>query len=52
MIDGAVLADNERYQKLVGKLLCLSHTQSDIAYAVGVVNQFMYQPHIDHMEAV
>ncbi|KAK1422393.1 hypothetical protein QVD17_25482 [Tagetes erecta] len=48
----AELADKERYQRLVGKLIYLSHTRPDIAYAVGVVSQFMHQPQVAHMEAV
>ena len=50
--EGAVLTDKQRYQHLVGKLIYLSHTRPDIAYVVGVVSQFMYQPQKDHMEAV
>ncbi|KAI3703311.1 hypothetical protein L1987_73276 [Smallanthus sonchifolius] len=46
------LADKERYQRLVGKLIYLSHTRPDIAYAVGAVSQFMHQPQVAHMEAV
>ncbi|XP_016199060.1 uncharacterized protein LOC107640025 [Arachis ipaensis] len=46
------LADKEQYQRLVGKLIYLSHTRPDIAYAVGVVSQFMHQPQENHMEAV
>ena len=42
--EGANLADKERYQWLVGKLIYLSHTRPDIAYAVGVISQFMHQP--------
>ncbi|KAL9994189.1 putative RNA-directed DNA polymerase [Helianthus debilis subsp. tardiflorus] len=52
MEDGAKLANKERYQRLVGKLIYLSHTRPDIAYAVGVVSQFMHQPQVSHMEAV
>ncbi|XP_022026044.1 uncharacterized mitochondrial protein AtMg00810-like [Helianthus annuus] len=48
----AKLADKERYQWLVGKLIYLSHTQPDIAHAVGVVSQFMHQPQVAHMEVV
>ncbi|KAJ0598803.1 putative RNA-directed DNA polymerase [Helianthus annuus] len=48
----AELADKERYQRLVGKLIYLSHTRPDIAYAVGVVSQFMHQPQVAHMDAV
>jgi len=50
--EGANLADKERYQRLVGKLIYLSHTRPDIAYAVGVISQFMHQPQEDHMEVV
>ncbi|GJU01214.1 putative RNA-directed DNA polymerase [Tanacetum coccineum] len=32
----AKLADRDRYQRMVGKLIYLSHTRLDIAYAVGV----------------
>ncbi|GJV03211.1 putative RNA-directed DNA polymerase [Tanacetum coccineum] len=48
----AKLADRDRYQQMVGKLIYLSHTRPDIAYAVGVVSQFMHQPQVDHMHAV
>lgn len=44
--------DKERYQRLVGKLIYLSHTRPDIAYAVGVVSQFMHAPSDEHMDAV
>ena len=52
MVEGAKLANKERYQRLVGKLIYLAHTRPDIAYAVGVVSQFMHNPQEDHMEAV
>ncbi|RVW37569.1 Retrovirus-related Pol polyprotein from transposon RE1 [Vitis vinifera] len=41
-----------RYQRLVGKLIYLSHTRPDIAYAVSVVSQFMHCPSEEHMEAI
>jgi transposase InsO family protein len=44
--------DREKYQRLVGKLIYLSHTRPDIAYAVNVVSQFMHSPKEEHMEAV
>lgn len=47
-----VPADKGRYQRLVGKLIYLSHTRPDIAYAVSVVSQFMQNPSEDHMGAV
>ncbi|CAL2243576.1 unnamed protein product [Prunus armeniaca] len=47
-----VPTDKERYQRLVGKLIYLSHTRHDIAYAVSIVSQFMHSPSEDHMGAV
>nr|GFA81936.1 putative reverse transcriptase, RNA-dependent DNA polymerase [Tanacetum cinerariifolium] len=47
----AKLADRNRYQWLVEKLIYLSHTRPDIAYAVGVVSRFMHQPQVAHMNA-
>ncbi|CAL2255207.1 unnamed protein product [Prunus armeniaca] len=47
-----VPTDKERYQRLVGKLIYLSHTHPDIAYAVSVVSQFMHSPIEDHMGVV
>ena len=47
-----VPAHKVRYQRLVGKLIYLSHTRPDIAYAVSVVSQFMHNPNEDHMGAV
>ncbi|CAL8144209.1 unnamed protein product [Prunus armeniaca] len=47
-----VPTNNERYQRLVGKLIYLAHTRPDIAYAVSVVSQFMHAPSEDHMAAV
>ena len=37
---------------MVGKLIYLSHTRLDIAYAVGVISRFMHMPQIQHMTAV
>jgi hypothetical protein len=47
-----ILADKGKYQRLVGKLIYLLHTRPDIAYAVGVVSQFMHCLCEEHMEAV
>lgn len=33
--------DKGRYQRLVGKLIYLSHTKPDIVFSVSVVSQFM-----------
>ena len=44
--------DTGRYQRLVGKLIYLSHTRPDIAFAVSVVSQHMHAPCEEHMEVV
>ena len=51
LIKGAVPTDRGRYQRLVGKLIYLSHTRPDVAYAVGVLSQFMHSPQEEHWEA-
>ena len=35
--------DKGRYQRLVGRLIYLSHTRPDVAYAVGLVSLYMIQ---------
>ncbi|RDY01436.1 hypothetical protein CR513_15229, partial [Mucuna pruriens] len=37
-----------QYQRLVGILIYLSHSRSDIAYAISVVSQFMHDPKERH----
>ena len=51
-VDGGNSVDKERYQKLVGKLIYLSHTRPNIAFAVSVVSQHMHATLDTHMEAV
>ena len=41
--------DKEMYQCLVGRLIYLSHTRPDIAYAVSVISQFMHSPKEAHL---
>ncbi|KAM2136099.1 hypothetical protein ACFX1R_005897 [Malus domestica] len=47
-----VPTNKERYQRLVGRLIYLSHTRPDIAYAVSVVSQFMHSPSEAHMDLI
>ncbi|PRQ51794.1 putative RNA-directed DNA polymerase [Rosa chinensis] len=47
-----VPTNKARYQRLVGRLIYLSHTRPDLAYAVSVVSQFMHNPSKTHMDAV
>lgn len=51
LTERASVANREHYQRLVGKLIYLSHTRPNIAYAVRVVSQFMHQPQEKHIEA-
>lgn len=44
--------DRECYQRLVGRLIYLSHTRPDIAFAVSMVSQFMRSPGPKHFKAV
>ena len=37
-----LLKDKERYQRLVGRLIYLSHTHFDIVYVVSMASQFMH----------
>ena len=43
--------DREKFQGLVGKLIYLSHTHPDIAFAVSMVSQFMHSPGQEHFDA-
>lgn len=44
--------ERDGYQRLVGKLIYLSHTRPDIAFAVSRVSQHMHLPKESHLEAV
>ena len=44
--------DKGCYQRLVRRLIYLSHTRLNIAYAVGVVSKFMHDPKEEHLQAV
>lgn len=50
--DDGKLVDKERYQRMVGKLIYLSHTRPDIAFAVSVVSQHMNSPREKHLQMV
>ena len=44
--------EKKRNQKLVGKLIYISHTRPDISFSVGVMSQFMHDPMEEHLEAI
>ena len=43
--------EREKFQRPVGRLIYLSHTRPDIAFAVSMVSQFMHSPGQDHFDA-
>jgi hypothetical protein len=46
------VAEKGTYQRLVGRLIYLSHTLLHIAYSVSIINQFMHDPHKSHLDVV
>ena len=49
--DGKPL-DRERYRRLLGRLIYLSHIRLDIAFSVSVVSQYMHSPKESNLEAL
>ncbi|KAI3830073.1 hypothetical protein L1987_04206 [Smallanthus sonchifolius] len=48
--DDQVLDNISGYQKLIGKLIYLSHTRPDISYSVHYLSQFMHCPTNPHLQ--
>ncbi|XP_071939248.1 secreted RxLR effector protein 161-like [Coffea arabica] len=44
--------DGEKFQRLVRRLIYLSHTRLDITFPVSIVSQFMHSPGPEHFEAI
>ena len=52
IVKGSAPMDKGRYQRLVRKLIYLSHTRPDIAFSVDVINPFMNNPTEEHMKVL
>lgn len=52
IVQDQVPSKKERYQKLHGKLIYLSHTRPNITYVVSVASRFMHEPSKEHMDVV
>ncbi|KAJ0621525.1 putative RNA-directed DNA polymerase [Helianthus annuus] len=48
--DDGFLTDITGYQRLIGKLIYLSHTRPDICYSVQYLSQFMHKPTNSHLQ--
>ena len=48
--DSPMMADANRYRRLLGKLIYLTFTHPDITYVVSVLSQFMHEPRDVHWE--
>ncbi|XP_038885828.1 uncharacterized mitochondrial protein AtMg00810-like [Benincasa hispida] len=51
-IGNSVPVNKERYQRLVGILIYLSHMRPDISYTVSIASQFMQASYEEHMTIV
>ena len=49
---GGTPIDKGKYQRLVGKLINLTHTRPDLAFTISVVSQYMHAPCEEHLEAI
>jgi len=51
LANGELLANPDRYRRLVGRLIYLCFTRPELSYCVHVLSQFMQQPRTEHWEA-
>ena len=51
-LENSAPIEKESYQRLVGKLIYLSHTRLDISFPVSVVSQFMNKLNEEHLATI
>ncbi|KAL6190806.1 hypothetical protein ACLB2K_037200 [Fragaria x ananassa] len=49
--EGSFLADPSQYRRLIGRMIYLTITRPDLAYAVHILSQFMDKPQKPHLDA-
>lgn len=49
---GELLNDIQSYQRLVGRLLFLTITYPDVAYAFSIAGRFIHAPRTGHLNAL
>ncbi|KAL4272573.1 hypothetical protein GQ457_13G015750 [Hibiscus cannabinus] len=49
---GQLLDDPHLYQRMIGRLLYLTHTRPDITYVVNLLSQFVSSPRTPHLQVV
>jgi len=47
-----VLVNNGQYHRVVGRLMYLAYTRSDLAYALSIVSQYIHKAGEQHMNTV
>ncbi|XP_039042230.1 uncharacterized mitochondrial protein AtMg00810-like [Hibiscus syriacus] len=50
-VDDKLLVDKSDFQRLIGRLICLTHTRPDICFAVHHLSQFMQQLKESHLQS-